>query len=54
MKYYSGRFRPKNIDKYDGDHTKIKYRSHWEMQVFKWCDTTSAVKKWSSEKRNLS
>jgi len=49
MKYYSGRFRPKNIDKYTGDHTKIQYRSMWERQVFRWCDTSSAVKKWSSE-----
>lgn len=49
MKYYSGRFRPKNIPKYAGDYTKIKYRSMWERQVFKWCDDQSQVLKWSSE-----
>ena len=49
MKYYSGRFRPKNIDKYAGDYTKIKYRSMWERQVFKWCDEKPHVIKWSSE-----
>ena len=49
MKYYSGRFRPKNINKYNGDYTKIKYRSHWEMQVFKWCDEKDVVVKWNSE-----
>jgi hypothetical protein len=49
MKYYSGRFRPKNIDKYAGDYTKIKYRSMWERQVFKWCDEKPHVIKWNSE-----
>jgi hypothetical protein len=49
MKYYSGRFRPKNIDKYAGDYTKIKYRSMWERQVFRWCDDKPHVIKWSSE-----
>ena len=49
MKYYSGKFKPNNIDKYRGDHTKIKYRSMWERQVFRWCDTKDVVVKWSSE-----
>lgn len=25
------------------------YRSHWEMQVFRWCDSNDQVLKWSSE-----
>ena len=46
---YKGKWRPKNQDKYDGDPTKIIYRSLWERQTFKWCDTNSDIKSWSSE-----
>jgi len=49
MKYYKGKFFPKNPDKYSGDIKLITYRSHWERQVFRWCDTHSSVKSWSSE-----
>jgi len=48
-KYYKGKFRPKNIDKYRGDASKVVYRSLWERQVFRWCDTNPTVKFWSSE-----
>jgi len=47
--YYSGKFRPSLIEKYEGNYKKIKYRSMWERQVFRWCDTSSNVVKWSSE-----
>jgi hypothetical protein len=48
-KYYKGKFRPQNIAKYRGDFSNIVYRSLWERQVFKWCDTNPNVKSWSSE-----
>lgn len=46
---HSGKFKPKNIEKYKGDFTKITYRSSWELKCFNWCDQNSAVKYWSSE-----
>jgi len=46
---YSGRYKPKNINKYVGDHTNIVYRSLWEKYVFNWCDQNPKVKSWSSE-----
>lgn len=49
MKYYRGKFRPKNIAKYDGDHTVVTYRSMWERQVFKYLDDNDSVKSWNSE-----
>lgn len=49
MKTYKGKFRPKNTQKYEGDFDKITYRSMWERQVFRWCDTNSKIVKWSSE-----
>lgn len=48
-KYYSGRYRPKNIGKYEGDYTKIAYRSLWERQVMRFFDDNDSVLKWSSE-----
>lgn len=48
-KYYSGRFRPKNIEKYEGDHTNVRYRSSWERAVLKWLDENPNVIKYSSE-----
>jgi hypothetical protein len=47
--YYQGKYTPKNPEKYDGDPTIIIYRSSWELKAFNWCDTNSAVIKWSSE-----
>jgi hypothetical protein len=38
MKFYKGKFRPKNPQKYEGDFRNIVYRSMWERQVLKWCD----------------
>lgn len=53
-KYYSGKFKPKNIAKYDGDYNNISYRSLWERQVFRWCDDNPSVIKWSSEETVIS
>ena len=46
---YKGKWRPKNRNKYEGDPTKIVYRSLWERQAFRWCDENKDIKQWSSE-----
>lgn len=46
---YKGTFRPKDRKKYEGDPTRVKYRSLWERQVMKWADGNPDVISWSSE-----
>jgi len=46
---YSGRYSVKNPSKYEGDPTKVTYRSLWERHAFKWCDDNPNIIKWSSE-----
>lgn len=46
---YSGRYTPKNVKKYTGNPTTIKYRSLWERQVFRWLDSNPKVLLWNSE-----
>jgi hypothetical protein len=46
---YSGKYICKNPQKYEGDHTKITWRSLWELGVMKWCDENPNVFKFSSE-----
>lgn len=46
---YSGRYRVKNRDKYQGDPDKVVYRSSWEKACFIWCDNNPNIAKWSSE-----
>ena len=46
---YSGRYTVKNPSKYDGDPTKVVFRSLWERQTFKWMDDNPNVIKWQSE-----
>jgi len=46
---YSGRFSPKNPEKYKGDVKNIIWRSTWEAQVMKWLDLSDNVIWWSSE-----
>lgn len=46
---YSGRYKVKNSSKYQGDHTKVIYRSLWERNVMRWCDDSADVVQWSSE-----
>jgi len=46
---YKGRFRPKNPHKYKGDPTNIRWRSTWELKVFKVCDEHPDVIWWQSE-----
>ena len=47
--YTQGKFRPRNPKKYNGDHTKIVFRSSWELQLFIKLDTSTNVLAWSSE-----
>ena len=46
---YSGKFTPKNPQKYKGDPTNIIYRSSWELKLMMWFDTHPDVLEWSSE-----
>jgi hypothetical protein len=46
---YSGKFTPKNPDKYNGDSTNIIYRSSWEVRVMKYLDDHPNVVWWASE-----
>lgn len=46
---YKGFFRPKNITKYQGDPTKVVYRSRWELLVMDRLDRDPNVLAWSSE-----
>lgn len=46
---YSGRYSIQNNSKYEGDPTRVFFRSLWERQVFRWADSNSDVVKWSSE-----
>ena len=41
---YSGRYRVKNPKKYEGDFNKVKYRSLWERQTFKWLDNNPGIR----------
>jgi hypothetical protein len=49
MKTYQGIYKIKNPSKYDGDPTKVVFRSMWERHCFKWCDENPNIKGWSSE-----
>lgn len=49
MKYYSGRFQPKNPQKYRGDPTKIQYRSSWELKAMSFFDSHPDIIEWGSE-----
>jgi hypothetical protein len=45
-----GFFKPKNVDKYKGDPTKIIYRSNWERVLMSRFDLDPNVIWWRSEK----
>lgn len=45
----SGRFIPKNPQKYVGNVHNIMFRSSWEVTFMKWLDTNNAVLRWGSE-----
>ena len=46
---YSGKYSPKNISKYLGDHSNIWYRSLWERRVMVHLDNNPNVIGWSNE-----
>jgi len=46
---YSGKFTPRNPQKYIGDHTKIIYRSSWECKMMSWLDNEDSIISWASE-----
>lgn len=46
---YSGKFSPKNTNKYLGDPTNIWYRSLWERRVMVHLDNNPNVIEWSNE-----
>ena len=46
---YKGRFKITKPEKYIGDYTNVVYRSLWERQCFKWCESNPSVKAWNSE-----
>lgn len=46
---YSGKFSPKNTNKYLGDPTNIWYRSLWERRVMVHLDNNQNVIEWSNE-----
>ena len=47
--YRSGKYDPRNPEKYIGDIHNIIYRSSWEYRFCMYCDTNDAILKWSSE-----
>ena len=46
---YSGKFSPKNTNKYLGDPTNIWYRSLWERRVMVHLDENPNVTEWANE-----
>jgi hypothetical protein len=46
---YSGKFTPKNPQKYIGDYNNIVYRSSWECKVMDWLDRNDSIISWASE-----
>ena len=49
MKYYKGKFKPRNPKKYIGDPTNIIYRSLWELKVMRYLDDNTNILEWKSE-----
>jgi hypothetical protein len=50
---YSGRFIPKNPQKYIGDSNNIIYRSSWEAKVMNWLDQNPSILSWASEEMTV-
>ena len=46
---YKGKYKIKKPEKYIGDYKNVVYRSLWERQAFKWCESNTRVKSWNSE-----
>jgi hypothetical protein len=50
---YSGLFKPRNPEKYMGDHTNIIYRSTWEARVMEKLDKSDWCIAWASEEMTI-
>lgn len=48
-KWQQGMFKPQNPKKYNGDPTKIVYRSSWELKMMMELDKREDVIQWESE-----
>ena len=46
---YRGKYKVKKPEKYEGDFKNVIYRSLWERQFFRWCESNDDVARWSSE-----
>lgn len=53
-RYKSGLYKVTNLEKYIGDHTKIIYRSSYELRFCQYCDSNPKILKWSSEPLKIS
>jgi hypothetical protein len=53
MKYFQGRFRPKNPNKYLGDSENIIYRSSYEYRIMLYFDENPSVINWASEEFSI-
>lgn len=49
MRFYQGKFKPKNPQKYAGNIQEIVYRSSWELHLFRYCDLNEEIVHWGSE-----
>lgn len=52
-KYYTGKYKVKNREKYKGDPDNVIYRSSWEVKVFSWLDNNKDVISWGSEEFHI-
>jgi hypothetical protein len=50
---YSGKFTPKNPNKYVGDPNNIVYRSSWEKRCMSYFDRTDEIISWASEEISI-
>jgi len=50
---YSGKYKPKNPQKYKGNPTQIIYRSMWERKFMVLCDSTPTIVEWGSEEISI-
>lgn len=48
-KFLSGKYKPKNPEKYVGDINNIVYRSSWELSFCRWIDNNPSVKRFNME-----
>ena len=46
---HSGKYKPKNPEKYKGDINKIFWRSYWEFKFMVFLDTHKDILRWNSE-----